>query len=116
MNSCWKSTGRGGSPDRPLEQLNEKLRHFEVSAMSVVDVVISKLARFNANDRSDVDAMIQRDLIAHDDVVSCFREAIDFKMDMTADEFARYLEHLHTVERDMFAVAETELDEPSWLR
>jgi hypothetical protein len=100
----------------PLEQLNTKLMHFEVFAMSVVDVVIGKLARFNASDRSDIDAMVERDLIAHRDVVSCFREAIDFKMDLMAGEFTEYVRHVHTVERDMFDVAETEFDEPSWLR
>lgn len=68
------------------------------------------------DDRSDIDAMIEQGLITHDDVVSCFREAIDFKMDLTAGEFARYVEHLNTVERDMFGVAETEFEEPSWLR
>jgi hypothetical protein len=31
---------------RSAEQLNANLQHFEVSAMSVVDVVIGKLARF----------------------------------------------------------------------
>ena len=100
----------------PLEQLNAKLQHFEVSAMSVVDVVVGKLARFIANDRSDIDAMIARELAAHDEVVSCFQEAIDFKMGLTSDEFARHLRNLHTVERDMFDVAETELKEPSWVR
>jgi hypothetical protein len=101
---------------RPLEQLNAKPRHFEVSAMSVVDVVVSKLARFSANDRSDIDAMIGRELIAHDDVVSCFQQAVEFRMELTSDEFERYVKHLHAVERDMFDVAETQLEEPSWLR
>lgn len=100
----------------PLDQLNMKLVHFEVSAMSVVDVVVGKLARFNANDRSDIDAMVERDLIAHHGLVSCFREALDFKMDLMAGEFTEYVKHMHAVERDMFDVAETEFDEPSWLR
>jgi hypothetical protein len=100
----------------PLEQVNLKLVHFEVFAMSIVDVVVGKLARFNANDRSDIDAMVERDLIAHPDVVSCFREAVDFKMDLTADEFAKCVKNMHSVERDMLDVAETEFDEPSWLR
>jgi hypothetical protein len=83
--------------------------------MSMVDVVVAKLARFIANDRSDIDAMIQRDLLAHDEDVSCFNEAIDFKMDLTLDEFARCLTNLNTVERDMFGVEETEIEEPSWV-
>lgn len=84
--------------------------------MSVVDVVVGKLARFNANDRSDIDAMVERGLVAHHGLVSCFREALDFKMDLMASEFTQYVKHMHAVERDMLDVTETEFDEPSWLR
>jgi hypothetical protein len=37
-------------------------------------------------------------------------------MDLTSDEFARCLTNLNTVERDMFGVEETEIEEPSWVR
>lgn len=99
-----------------LEQLSASLAHFDVEVMSIVDVVVGKLARFNANDRSDIDAMVGRGLVAHTDVVRCFRDALDFKMDLTCDEFGRYVRHLHVVERDMLAVPESEIEEPEWLR
>jgi len=76
--------------------------------MSVLDVVVSKLARFNANDQSDIDAMVEQDLVKHTDLVECFQEAIDFKMDVTADEFARYVANLNVVEVDMLGAKATE--------
>lgn len=99
-----------------LVELNASLRRFDVEVMSVVDVVVSKLARFNANDQADVDAMVARELVSHGDVVGCFVEAVDFKMDLTWGEFTRYVRNLHAVERDMFGVTPTEVEEPSWLR
>jgi hypothetical protein len=35
-----------------------------IEALDVVDVVVSKLKRFHTNDRSDISAMIARDLVA----------------------------------------------------
>ena len=99
-----------------LSNLSAALQHFEVEVMSVSDVIVGKLARFNANDRNDIDAMVEGEFVAHDEIVSCFREAVDFKMDMTSEEFARFVKNLNAMERDMFAVPETEIDEPSWLR
>lgn len=100
----------------PPVELNASLRRFHVEVMGVVDVVVSKLARFNANDRADVDAMVARELVFHGDVVACFVEAVDFKVDLTWGEFTRYVRNLHAVERDMFGVTPTEVQEPSWLR
>lgn len=99
-----------------LDELSASLEHFDVEVMSVVDVVVGKLARFNANDRSDIDAMVGRGLVDHGEVLQCFLDALDFKMDVTSDEFTAYVRHLHVVERDMLAVGESEIEEPDWLR
>ncbi len=98
-----------------LSKLSAELQHFEIEVMSVSDVIVGKLARFNANDRSDIDEMVRLGDVVHNDLVSCFREAVDFKMDMILHEFESYLRNLHTVERDMFGEPPTEIDEPSWL-
>jgi hypothetical protein len=37
-------------------------------------------------------------------------------MDMTSEDFARFVKNLNAVERDMFAVPESDIDEPPWLR
>src|SRR5882672_3891452 len=59
-----------------LSKLSAKLQHFEVDVMSVSDVIVGKLARFNANDQNDIDAMAARGFVAHDAIVSCFLEAV----------------------------------------
>lgn len=41
------------------------LKHFRIEVLDVVDVVVSKLARYNANDAQDIDAMITRGLVPH---------------------------------------------------
>lgn len=50
----------------PLAEMNASLGVFEVAVLDVVDVVVSKLKRFHANDQSDVKAMIDRELVPHD--------------------------------------------------
>src|SRR5712691_1297162 len=74
-----------------LSKLSAELQHFDVEVMSVSDVIVGKLARFNANDRSDIDAMVGLGVVAHNDIVWCFREALEFKMDLTLHEFECYL-------------------------
>jgi hypothetical protein len=46
----------------PVVELNERLRSFQIEVLDVVDVVVSKLARFHGNDRSDISAMVDLDL------------------------------------------------------
>ena len=38
-----------------VEGLSAPLEHFEIHVLDVIDVVVSKLKRFNANDLSDID-------------------------------------------------------------
>jgi hypothetical protein len=72
--------------------------------------------RFNANDQSDVDAMIQRDLVPHEQLIERFRSAVNmFLGDAREVELPKYVAHLHRVERDMLLVPETEIDLPSWI-
>jgi hypothetical protein len=49
----------------PMESLNANLRSFEVQALDITDVVVSKLKRFHDNDKADIKAMIDRDLVDH---------------------------------------------------
>jgi hypothetical protein len=100
----------------PIPSLNESLQRLEVVALDVVDVVVSKLKRFNSNDQSDIDAMIERGLVPHDRLVERFRSAFDeFSGDARAEELPKYLASLHRVERDMMGVAESEIELPSWI-
>jgi hypothetical protein len=47
-------------------ELNAKLRKFSVVVLDVVDVVVSKLKRFNSFDRQDIEAMVGLNLVPHD--------------------------------------------------
>lgn len=100
----------------PLAEMNASLSTFEVAVLDVVDVVVSKLKRFHANDQSDVKAMIDRDLVPHDRLVARFRSAVDvFSGDARAEDLPRYVRHLHRVERDMLGEPESEIELPDWI-
>jgi hypothetical protein len=81
-----------------------------------VDVVVSKLKRFHANDRADIAAMVDRELVPHDLLVDRFRSAVDaFSFDARAPDLPRYVANLHLVERDYFGVDETEIELPPYI-
>lgn len=97
-------------------KLNEKLRHFSIEALDVVDVIVSKLKRFSQNDSDDVRAMIDRDLAPHTRLIERFKAAVDgFSMDSRAEDIPRYIRNLHRVERDMFRAPESKIDLPGWM-
>jgi hypothetical protein len=98
-----------------VEGLNKSLDSFELFALDVVDVVVSKLKRFNANDRSDIEAMVDEGAVPHAELIVCFREGVDFyTMDARAADLPRYVKNLHTIERDLFDIEPTEIELPSW--
>jgi hypothetical protein len=100
----------------PVSELNATLAHLELVVLDVVDVVVSKLKRFSSNDQSDIDAMIDRELVPHDRLLDRFRAAVDeFSCDARAPDLPGYIANLHRVERDMLGVPETEIDLPSWI-
>lgn len=89
---------------------------FTVEALDEVDVVVSKLKRFHANDRQDIAAMIERDLVPHPALVERFKSAVDrFSDDARAEELPRYVRNFHQVERDQFDAPETSIELPDWI-
>lgn len=106
-------------PQVPLwhrDPMSASLRHFDLLVLDVIDVVVSKLKRFNAADQSDIEAMIDRDLVPHEALLERFRGAIDYNsMDARAVDFPRYVEYLNRVERDLLGVGETEIELPPWI-
>jgi len=99
-----------------MTDLNRELAHFRIEVLDVVDVVVSKLKRFHANDLRDIEAMVDRDLVAHAVLIERFRAAVDFYLlDSRAEDLPKYVTNLHRVERDLFAVPETSIDLPGWL-
>lgn len=99
-----------------LPELSAELRHFDLSVLSVIDVVVSKLKRFSPNDIGDIEAMMELGLVPHDALVERFKLAVDiFAYDARAEELPKYIANLNRVERDMFAVPESEIDFPNWV-
>jgi hypothetical protein len=99
----------------PLEP-NARLQAFQVSVLEVQDVVVSKLKRFNGNDRDDIRAMVAMDLVAHDPLLERFRSAVDrFEMDARAEDLPIIIQHLHWVERECFVHRPTPIQLPPWL-
>jgi hypothetical protein len=84
-------------------------------ALDIVDVCVSKLRRFHGDDRLDIRAMIDRDLVAHESFVERFKNAIDdAQYTMGGAAVARCVEHFHDVERDVYGVEETEIEWTDW--
>lgn len=99
-----------------IGNINRRLKHFEIEALDVTDVIVTKLKRFNANDVSDVSAMVAGGWIKHAALVDRFRRAIDgFSMDARAGDLPHYVKNLHTVERDYFRVPPSEIELPDWI-
>jgi hypothetical protein len=96
--------------------VNQHLKHFEIEALDVADVVVSKLKRFNANDVSDIAEMVGRGFLIPGVLVARFRKAVDgFSMDARAEDLPLYLKNLHTVERDYFRRPASKIDLPDWV-
>ena len=99
-----------------VQELNESMDHFTVEILDVVDVVVSKLARFHADDARDIEAMIDLERIDHARLLERFHSALDgFAGDARATDLPRYIRNFHRVERDWFQVAETSFELPSWI-
>lgn len=96
--------------------LSETLDHFEIEVLDIVDVVVSKLKRYSANDVLDIEAMVSRDLVSHALLIERFKRAVDhFEMDARANDLPRYVTNLNAVERDMLLVPETDIELPHWI-
>lgn len=77
---------------------------------------VAKLKRFNANDISDVSAMVAGGWLKRNALIERFRKAVDgFIMDARAEEIPYYIKNLHTVERDYFRAPASEIELPDWL-
>ena len=99
----------------PLDSLDARLGSFQVSVLGVVDVVVSKLKRFNGHDRDDVRAMVDMELVEHEPLLERFRSAVDrFSMDARADDLPAIIKNLHWVERECFSARPTRIELPPW--
>ncbi|MEY4579181.1 MAG: hypothetical protein RL701_3884 [Pseudomonadota bacterium] len=99
-----------------IPALDAALRHFSVYVLDVVDVVVSKLARFHSDDRADIQGMISLGFVSHEALLARFHAAKDMReCTAYADDLPTYVVNLNRVERDFLGVAESEIDLPSWV-
>ena len=61
----------------PLPEFTARLMHFEVEALSILDVVISKLKPFRPTDIADINAMIDGGHVSHEEFLTRFQSAVD---------------------------------------
>ena len=100
-----------------IKYLNDNLEYFRVRALDVVDVVVSKLKTFRPQDVDDIRAMIERGLVPTDKLIQRFEAAVDrWIMDSRAEDLPKYIQNLHTVQRDLLLVEETIIDLPIWIK
>lgn len=100
----------------PQTTLNGQLQKLRIEALDVVDVVVSKLKRLSPSDEDHIEAMIEKELVPHQALVACFREAVDYYLgDARAEDLPQYVANLHRVERDVYGVEPTEIELPPWL-
>ncbi|MFH1724074.1 MAG: DUF6036 family nucleotidyltransferase [Elusimicrobiota bacterium] len=95
----------------PLPSLS--LKNFNIEVLDIGDVVLSKLKRYNSDDKNDIRAMAQRELVGHKRLVARFAAAADwFSMDARAQDVARYLRNLHAAERDILGFPPSKIELP----
>jgi len=101
----------------PLPALSAQLTHFEVEALSVPDVVITKLKPFRPTDIADIAAMILRGHVTHDQFVTLFRSAVERFADGATggEKLPKIVANFHQIERDQFGVEETDIELPPWV-
>jgi hypothetical protein len=98
-----------------IADLSAILRHFDIDALHVEDVVVSKLNRFHTNDQRDVEAMVDLDLVRRERLAERIRSVIQANEmhARLADAVLRIIRNFNRVERDFFGVDETNFDIPS---
>lgn len=94
----------------------KNFKNFEVKVLDIVDVVVSKLKPFRPRDKKDIEFLANKKLLPHDRLAERVRQVIDYhSMDARAEDFPKYIENLHTVEREMLFVPESKIELPDWI-
>lgn len=95
----------------PLPSL--PLKNFRIEVLDIGDVVLSKLKRYNSDDKNDIRAMADRKLLGPGRLVARFEAAADwFSMDARAADVPRYLKNLHAIERDILGIQPSDVELP----
>lgn len=94
-----------------VEDLNRALTHFQVEALDITDVVVSKLKPFRPNDVFDIEQIAAKGFLDPEYVAERFKAALDaHSMSAISDDFPRYAQNLNQIERDYFFTDETQFE------
>ncbi len=103
-------------PEEPSWRPWLALRHFDLLALDPTDTCVAKLARLHGDDRDDIEAMVARGIVTHAHLVERFLSAVVQHGEQgMGHKLPRAVQNLHRVERDVFAVDETEIEIPDWM-
>lgn len=99
-----------------LATLNGKLQHFRVEVLDIIDVIVSKLKLFRAQDMDDIRYLADLGLIDSEGLVEQFKSAVEYwSMDARVSHLPKYVENLHVVQRDLLGVEESCIELPRWV-
>lgn len=91
-------------------------QHFRLEVLDVVDVVVSKLARFHKTDRDDIAAMAELELIEPHRFAERFRSAVQrWWHDSRADDLPQIVRNFHQVQSDELFVWPSRVELPPWV-
>ncbi len=92
------------------------LSNFEIRILDLADVAVSKLKRWNADDREDIRAMIEGDHLERRHFLSRFQEVIErYRSDGRADLLRVMAQRFNQAEEDWFGVDGTPFHFPEEL-
>lgn len=101
----------------PVPGLNARLVRFEIEALDIVDVLVSKLKPYRSSDAADIKAMAQRGRIDPDRFRERFLVALDRFADGAkgAEKFHSIVANFHQAQREHLFVEETWIEPPGWV-
>ncbi len=99
-----------------LDSFNACLKNFKITALDIVDLVVSKLMPFRAQDQDDIQAVVKLGLVDPEKLLERFLLAKEqWLMDARARDLPGCVENLNTVQRDYLLVSETTIDLPAYI-
>lgn len=85
-----------------------RLRNFTVSYLDVVDVLVSKLKRFHGDDQDDIQAMIEKEEVTHEQFLKRFRLTVEcYRHRARVDRLPEMAERFNFIEQNLFIIDES---------
>lgn len=102
-------------PGEPRWRKWSSLRSFDVDVLHPVDVAVAKLTRLNPNDLDDIEALVERNVLTHRQLVDRFRAAAEASAARgMAHKLPFAIGNLHRIERDIFLEAPSFVEVEGW--